>query len=69
MLSPSEILHAATVSDLGVAVESSDPQRLQQAIYRQISKDDLKGHFSLCVLNNEVFVVRRANLEESHEGS
>ena len=67
-MKPAEILEQATEADLGVAVQSTDPGRLRQALYRELRKLELNKHFALCVVDDEVFVVRRANLEELKDG-
>lgn len=61
--SPHELLSAALNSPCGVAVATSDPQRLKQRLYAEIRKDP---DFAIISLNtsrtdpaNELWLVRK----------
>jgi len=65
-MTPEDILHQATAARFGVAVETAEPKRLQQALYRQLSKMELNKQFSIIVSESEVFVIRKGNMEEEN---
>jgi len=63
-MEPDALLIAATEADLGIAVETDNPVKLQQQVYRALRKRGFGAAFQLTVRESELYIIRRASVEE-----
>ena len=57
-------LNMANDTDYGIALSTTEPERLRQAFYKEINKLRLKGLYSLVVNGDELWIIRKENLND-----